>query len=111
MEVYRITTIPNEYFNTRTISIIKDNKVLVLSHDRDSNERLNIYYFDKNTAPTSPYWVGSHSNRSYNLFVGDVPPKKYAAEVEFLREQFDKIDWDAYEVMTSITGQFSHELA
>jgi hypothetical protein len=48
--------------------------------------------------------MGYKHKNEYNLYLGDKPPKKYAAIIAFLKEEFEKIDWDSYEVLSIVTG-------
>lgn len=64
----------------------------------DGHEVVEIDYLNLNSRS------GMTHSRSYQLHEGKVPPKKYEAEVEFLKEEFHKIDWETLEVTNALTG-------
>lgn len=62
----------------------------------DGHEVFEVYHLDS-TKPS-----GYRYSRSWQLHEGKLPPKKYNAELEFLKEEFHKIDWETLEVTNAL---------
>ena len=94
MKVKEVRCIP--LYNYRLVNMVHDGNEFAYYNDGQL-ETFEIYYLD-NTRTS-----GFRYSRCYKLSEGQVPPKKYAAELEFLKQEFNKIDWDAKMVEVKLT--------
>lgn len=74
----------------------EDFKLINMRHDDkdfaysqvDGKETFEVYHLDDKKDS------GIRYSRAYHLNQGETPPKKYNLELEFLKSEFNKINWD-----------------
>lgn len=79
----------------RLVSMLFKGNTYSYFHSKEGTEIFEVY-FNKEGRPE----LGHYYSNAYRMHEGKMPPKKYAAELTFLKEEFNKIDWDTLEVTT-----------
>lgn len=59
--------------------------------------------FNKNGRPEE----GHYYSRAYRLEKGQKVPQSHVNEFEFLKSEFDKVDWETLYITNSLTGQYT----
>lgn len=100
MKIYEVRCYPGR--NYRTVSMILDDKLYHYSNNGPGTETIEIYFLKNGNVSEGHYY-----SSGYLLWQHERLPQKYAAQLAFLREEHNKINWEALEVRNALTGEHS----